>query len=62
MLILAYREVGTHAQHVENLRWVDFGLCGNRGGHEHPLPVFLEIMALEVVGYVLLTVGGMGLV
>ena len=62
MLILTYREVRAHSEHVENLRRVHFTRRRGRGSREHRLPILLEVMAFEVIRYILLTVCSMRLV
>lgn len=62
MLVLTNRVVRTHPHHMEDFCWVDFRLGWVVLGRKQPLEIFLEIMTLEVVGHILITVVGMSLV
>lgn len=64
MLVVTDSKVRAHPKHVEDICGVH--VCLLRNGlllvREHALPIFSEILASKVVGYVLITMGGMGLV
>lgn len=62
ILVLANRVVRTHPHHMEDFRWVDFRLGWVVLSRKQPLEILLEIMTLEVVGHILITVVGMRLV